>query len=71
VEIDTDIDTDIDMDIDTDIDTDIDRDIDRDMDKDSRYSAIWITCDISRRKYQQRHKLAAPLPNENYDMLIL
>ncbi len=46
-------------------------DTDRDMDKNSRYSAIWITCDTSRRKFQQRYKLVAPLPNENYDMLIL
>jgi hypothetical protein len=67
VEIDTDKDTDIDTDIDADIDTDIDTEIDRD----SRYSAIWITCDISWRNFQQRYKLVAPLQNENYDMLIL
>jgi hypothetical protein len=36
----------------------------------SRYSAIWITCDISRRKFQQLYKLIAPLPDVNYDMQI-
>jgi hypothetical protein len=35
-----------------------------------RYGAVWITCDTSRRKFQQRYKPVAPLPNENYDMLI-
>ncbi len=45
-ETDTEADVEIDTDLDTDIDTDIDTDMDRDMDKDSRYSAIWITCDI-------------------------
>jgi hypothetical protein len=37
----------------------------------SRYCAVWITCDTSRRKLQQRYKLTAPLPNDYYDMLIL
>jgi hypothetical protein len=68
--MDAETDVEIYTDIDTDIYTDIDMDIDRDMDKDSRYSAIWITCDISRRKFQQRYKLVVPLPNKNYDMLI-
>jgi hypothetical protein len=65
---DTEIDTDIDTDIDTNIDTDIDKDIDKDMDMEleyfcylhgaiGRYSAVWITCDTSQRKFQQRYKL--------------
>jgi hypothetical protein len=37
----------------------------------SCYSAVWITCDTSRHKFQQRYQLVAPIPNENYDMLIL
>ncbi len=68
--IDTGLLTETDPEMDTETDVEIDTDIDRDMDKNSRYCAIWITCDISRRKFQQRYKLVAPLPNENYDMLI-
>jgi hypothetical protein len=56
------MDTETDVEIDTDIDMDIDTDIDRDMDKNSRYSAIWITYDISRSKFQQCYKLVAPFP---------
>jgi hypothetical protein len=64
--------------MDTDMDTDLDTGMDTDMDRGHghgygirRYSAVWITCDTSRHKFQQRYKLVAPLPNENYDMLIL
>jgi hypothetical protein len=70
----------------TDIDTDMDMDKETDMDKDMGmeleyyrwisirpyrcYSAVWTTCDTARRKLHQCYKLVAPLPNENYDMLI-
>ncbi len=50
-------------------------DIDKDTDMElllsiRRYSAVWISCDTSWRKFQQRYKLVATLPNKNYDMLI-
>jgi hypothetical protein len=32
------------------------------------YSAVWITCDTTLHKFQRCYKLAAPLPDENYDM---
>ncbi len=76
-----------DKETDTETDTETDMDIHMDMDKDTymeleyfcwisiwRYScywAVWITCETSRRKLQQRYKLVAPLPNEYYDILIL
>jgi hypothetical protein len=58
--------------------------MDTDMDKDTAYGAIapngltvirhGASSNSARnmwRKFQQRYKLVAPLPNENYDMLIL
>jgi hypothetical protein len=65
---DTEIDTDIDTDTDTNIDTDIDKDTDMELEyfcylhgAIGRYSAVWITCDTSQRKFQQRYKLVAQL----------
>ncbi len=48
----------------------MDSDTDKDMQPYSRYSAAWITCDTSRRKFQQRYKLVALLPDENYNKQI-
>ncbi len=63
----------------TDMDMDMDKDTDMELEyfcwisirRYSHYCAVWITCDTSRRKLQQRYKLIAPLPNDYYDMLIL
>ncbi len=72
---DTDKDTANDKDMDTDMDMDTDTDVDITFSKISiwgycHYSAIWITCDTSLHKFQQRYKLAALLPDENYVMQI-
>jgi hypothetical protein len=68
------MDTETEMDMETDTETDIDMDKDTDMELEqfswisicrySRYCAVWITCDTSQRKFQQRYKLVAPLLNE-------
>jgi hypothetical protein len=69
--------TETDMEMDTEIDTDIDTDIRQGDGQGHGHGigillpSIRITCDTSRRKFQQRYELVAPLPNENYDMLIL
>ncbi len=80
-ETDTEKETDTETDIDTDMDTNIDTDMDKDTDMEleyyrwisirpyRRYSTVQITCDTARHKLHQRF-LVAPLPNENYDMLI-
>ncbi len=74
-------DTPTDMETDTEMDMDMDMDKDTDMELEwfcrisirrySRYCAVWITCDTSWCKFQQRYKLVATLPNEYYDILIL
>jgi hypothetical protein len=83
----TDMETDTEMDTETDTltDTEIDMDIDRDTDIELEYfccpyGAIVAIApyrlpvthhDASSNKFQERYKLIAQLPNENYDMLIL
>jgi hypothetical protein len=37
----------------------------------SPYSTVWITCDISRHKFQRHYKPIAPLTAEKYYMQIL
>jgi hypothetical protein len=76
-----DTETDMETDIETDMETNMDMDKDTDMELEyfcwisirrySRYCGVWITCDTSRCKFQQRYKLVAPLLNDYYDMLIL
>ncbi len=82
-ETDTETETDAETGTDTETDTETEMDMETDMDtvmeleyfcwisiqRYSRYCAVWITCDTSRRKFQQRYKLVAPLPNEYYDIL--
>jgi hypothetical protein len=66
------------MDTDKETDKDIDTDMDTDLDylfyikiwRYNSYRAMWIAYDTSQCKFQQRYKLAVPLPDENYDMLI-
>jgi hypothetical protein len=81
-ETDTETDTETNTEMDTNMDKDMDKDTDKDTDTDMeleyfcyisirRYSAVWITNDKSRRKFQQRYKLVAPLANENCDMINL
>jgi frataxin-like iron-binding protein CyaY len=78
-------DTDKDTDKNTDMDKEKDKDKDTDMELNlkleleylskiylrrfSPYSAIWITYNTSRRKFQRHYKLVAPLPDKNYEML--
>ncbi len=84
---DKDMDKDTDKDTDRDMDKSLDKDTDTETDKDTdmeleyycyisiqRYSpcsTVWINCDTWQRKFQQRYKLVALLPNENCDMQIL
>ncbi len=63
------------------MDTDTDKNKDTDMELEyfcdismwrySPHSTVWITYDTSQRKLQQRYKLVAPLPGENYNVQIL
>ncbi len=71
------------MDMDKDMDQETDNGMDKDKDtgtemeleyfcyisicRNRPYSATWITCDTSQRKFQRHYKLVAPLPTENYD----
>ncbi len=76
----TDTETDMETETETDMDMDIDMDKDTNMELEyfrwisirrySCYCAVWITCDTSRRKFQQRYNIVVPHPNEFYDMLI-
>jgi hypothetical protein len=67
------------METDTETETDMDMDMELELEyfcwisirRYSRYCAVWIACDTSGRKFQQRYELVAPLPNEYYDILIL
>jgi hypothetical protein len=65
------------METDTETETDLDMDMELEyfcwisIRRYSRYCDVWITCDTSRCKFQQRYKLVVPLPNEYYDILIL
>ncbi len=75
----TDTETDMERDMETDTKTDMDKDTYMELAyfcwisirRYSCYCIVWITCDTSRRKFQQRYKLVAPLLNEYYDILIL
>jgi hypothetical protein len=72
METDMKTDTETEMDMETDMDTDMELEYFCwiSIQRYSRYCAVWIICDTSQRKFQQRYKLVAPLPNEYYDILL-